>query len=33
MDTPGDRPPIADDIRRQHVEAMLRSHGLCVASE
>jgi tetratricopeptide (TPR) repeat protein len=31
MDTPGDRPPIADDIRRQHIEAMLRSHGLCIA--
>ena len=31
MDTPGDRPHIGDEIRRQHVEAMLRSHGLCIA--
>jgi len=31
MDTPGDRPPIVDD--RQHADAMLRSHGLCVASD
>ena len=30
IDATGDRPRIDDETRRRHVEAMLRSHGLCV---
>jgi len=30
MDVPGDRARIDDEGRRQHVSAMLQSHGLCV---
>jgi len=30
IDAPGDRPRIADETRRQHLEGMLRSHGLCI---
>jgi tetratricopeptide (TPR) repeat protein len=30
IDAPGDRPRIADETRRQHLEGMLHSHGLCI---
>jgi class 3 adenylate cyclase/tetratricopeptide (TPR) repeat protein len=30
IDAPGDRPRIDDETRRQHVEGMLHSHGLCI---
>jgi hypothetical protein len=31
IDAPGERPRVDDPIRREHAEAMLQSHGLCMA--